>query len=250
MKYGYYLTVGNQYEETSDHVNLLWLDDQRIPVEDLAIFTRVVDTCVLDVSGSLFDGKELRTDATNRLADLKKYINKNGRLHTVTVIVPVDEPNLPEHYVQHYIPEAVRIIKDVWPEALVGCIYYNDGIFEHHELYDIVGFDDYLAGYSIFKKPRFWECWKLYLGKFVRRGSYLRFLKLLRSDQRTWLIPGGAYREKPAEWVDYAKKNVDRVWGVVPFLWASHVDGSTFNGIRDNNALKEQYIAAGKELTQ
>lgn len=30
MKFGYYLTLGNQVEETQDHVNLLWLDDQRL----------------------------------------------------------------------------------------------------------------------------------------------------------------------------------------------------------------------------
>ncbi len=249
MKIGYYLTLPGQIEETQDHVNLLWLDTQgRLPQQEMARATTLGKAVVIDMQGCLFGpDKTILPDATERVQSLRTYIKLHGSLSAVEVLVPCDEPNLPERDVQNLIPEAVRILRDAWPEALVGCIYYNDGRFPEHHLFDVLGFDDYDGGFGIFQPPRWWERIKLFFGRFVRRGSYLRFLDLLRPDQRTWLIPGGTYGEQPGPWLTFAQDRPE-VWAIVPFLWASNVDGSDMPGIRALGDVRDEYIAAGLSL--
>ena len=250
MKIGYYLTLPGQIEETQDHVNLLWLDTQgRLPQQEMARANTLGKAVVIDMAGCLFDGRAIRPDATERVQSLRTYIKLHGDLSAVKVLVPRDEPNLPETDVQALIPEAVRILRDAWPEALVGCIYYNDGRFQHHHLFDILGFDDYWIEAGAFDKPRWYERIKLFFGGFVRRGSYLRFAELLRPDQKTWLIPGGTYGERPERWLEFAKTRPE-VWAIVPFLWASNVDGSDMLGIRSQPEVRSAYVAAGLSLLE
>ena len=248
MKLGYYLTLPGQIAETQDHVNLLWLDTEgRLPLDMVLHATTLGKSCVIDMAGCLFSGKTIRLDAAQRLQVLRSYIKLHGRLSAVEVLVPVDEPNLPETDVAQLLPAAVQIMRDAWPEAKVGCIYYNDGRFQHHHLFDILGFDDYWIEAGAFDKPRWYERIKLFFGGFVRRGSYLRFAELLRPDQRTWLIPGGTYGEQPAPWVEFAKSRPE-VWAVVPFLWAATADGDEqFRGICAE-PMRSAYIAAAHEL--
>ena len=126
-KFGYYLTLPGQIEETQDHVNLLWLDDSRLSAEDLANATMLGKTCVIDVAGCIFDGKAIRPDATERLQALRAYIKLHGRLSAVRSITPCDEPNLPdERHVMQHIPQAVSIMRAAWPEARLLCNYYNE----------------------------------------------------------------------------------------------------------------------------
>lgn len=248
-KFGYYLTLPGQIEETQDHVNLLWLDTQgRLPQQEMARATTLGKAVVIDMQGCLFGpDKTILPDATERVQSLRTYIKLHGSLSAVEVLVPCDEPNLPERDVQALIPEAVRILRDAWPEALVGCIYYNDGRFQHHHLFDVLGFDDYLGGFGICLKPRWYERIKLFFGGFVRRGSYLRFAELLRPDQKSWLIPGGSYGERPERWVEFAKTHPE-VWAIVPFLAASNVDGSNIPGILSQPEIRAAYVAAGLSL--
>ena len=249
-KFGYYLTLPGQIEETQDHVNLIWLDTQgRLPQQEMARATTLGKAVVIDMAGCLFDGRAIRPDATERVQSLRTYIKLHGDLSAVRVLVPCDEPNLPERDVQNLIPEAVRILRDAWPEAQVGCIYYNDAEFRHRHLFDVLGFDDYLGGFGIFQAPRWYERIKLFFGGFVRRGSYLRFAELLRPDQRTWLIPGGTYGERPERWVEFTKPRTE-VWAFVPFLWASNVDGSDMPGISGQPEVRAAYVAAGLSLVE
>lgn len=246
MNYGYYLTIGNQFAETRDHVNMLWLDDRRCSPDELASYTMQGKSCVIDVAGCLFNGKALRPDAEQRLRALREHIRVNGQLDAVHMLVPCDEPNLPKTAVAHLLPEATQIMQASWPGVLLGCIYYNDAKFPHMNLFDVVGFDDYDGEYGIFEKPRWWERIKLMFGKFVRRGSYLRFVKKLHPGQQTILMPGGAYGEDPGAWVIEAQQR-EEVWGVVPFLWASNADGNGIPGIRDL-PVRAAYEAAGRAL--
>lgn len=250
IKYGYYLTLGEQVAETQDHVSLLWLDDRRLSAEDLADATMLGKTCVIDVAGCIFDGKAIRPDATERLQALRAYIKLHGRLSAVEVLVPVDEPNLPETDLAHLLPAAVRLMRDAWPEAKVGCIYYNDGQFRNHHLFDVLGFDDYLGGAGILERTRWYDYVRLWFGKLVRRGSYLRFAELLRPDQKTWLIPGGTYGERPERWVEFAKTRPE-VWAIVGFLWPATADGKEqFLGISGQPEVRAAYIAAGLSLLE
>ena len=251
-KFGYYLTLPGQIEETQDHVNLLWLDtDGHLPIDMVIHATTLGKTCVIDVAGCLFDEhRELYPDAAERLRLLRSRIKRDGNLAAVEVLVPRDEPNLPETDVQDLIPEAVRILRDAWPEALVGCIYYNDGRFDNHHLFDVLGFDDYWIEAGAFDKPRWYERIKIFFGGFVRRGSYLRFADLLRPDQRTWLIPGGTYGERPERWVEFAKTRPE-VWAIVGFLWPATADGKEqFLGISGQPEVRAAYIAAGLSLLE
>lgn len=249
MKIGYYLTLPGQIEETQDHVNLLWLDDQRMTPEQIAHATTLGKTVVLDVAGCLFNGNAtdaLRPDAAERLRTLRAYIAEHGNLSAVRSVTPRDEPNLPETNVQHLVPGAVHIIREMWPEARVLCNYYNDGEFRHLGLFDDVGFDDYLGGSGIFQKPRWYERVKLFFGGFVRRGSFLRFLDMLTGDQKAFMMPGGTYGEPPEKWVAFALSRPE-VWAIVPFLWASDVDGSDMPGICAL-PVRDAYVAAGRAL--
>lgn len=250
MKFGYFLTLPGQIEETQDHVSLLWLDTQgRLPQQEMARATTLGKAVVIDMQGCLFGpDKTILPDATERVQSLRTYIKLHGSLSAVEVLVPCDEPNLPERDVQALIPEAVRILRDAWPEAKVGCIYYNDAEFRHRHLFDVLGYDDYLGGFGIFQAPRWYERIKLFFGGFVRRGSYLRFAELLRPDQKTWLIPGGTYGERPERWVEFAKTRPE-VWAIVGFLWPATADGKEqFLGISGQPEVRAAYVAAGLSL--
>jgi len=252
VNFGYYLTLGDQIDETQDHVNLLWLDDQRMTPEQIAHATTLGKTVVLDVAGCIFNGNAtdaLCPDAAERLRTLRAYIAEHGNLSAVRSVTPRDEPNLPETNVQHLVPGAVHIIREMWPEARVLCNYYNDGEFRHLGLFDDVGFDDYLGGFGICLKPRWYERIKLFFGGFVRRGSYLRFAERLRPDQRSFLMPGGTYGERPERWVEFAKTRPE-VWAIVPFLAASNVDGSGIPGILSQPEIRAAYVAAGLSLLE
>lgn len=252
MNFGYYLTLPGQLSETENHVNLLWLDTEgRLPIDMVIHATTLGKAVVLDVAGCLFnEHRELHPDAAERVRLLKSRIKRDGNLAAVEVLVPRDEPNLPETDVQALIPEAVRILRAEWPEAKVGCIYYNDGRFQHHHLFDVLGLNDYWIEYGAFEKPRWYERIKLFFGGFVRRGSYLRFAELLRPDQQTWLIPGGTYGERPERWVEFAKTRPE-VWAIVGFLWPATADGNEqFLGISGQPEVRAAYVAAGLSLLE
>lgn len=252
MKLGYYLTLPGQIAETQDHVNLLWLDTHgRLPQDEVVHATTLGKTVVLDMAGCLFAGNNrLLPDAAERVAELRERIRLRGNLSAVEVLVPRDEPNLPETDVQALIPEAVRILREAWPEAMIGCIYYNDGQFRNHHLFDVLGFDDYLGGAGILERTRWYDYIRLWFGKLVRRGSYLRFAELLRPDQKTWLIPGGTYGERPERWVEFAKTRPE-VWAIVPFLWPATADGTKqFLGISGQPEIRAAYTAAGLSLLE
>ena len=76
---------------------------------------------------------------------------------------------------------------------------------------------------------------------------HLRFAELLRPDQKTWLIPGGTYGERPERWVEFAKTRLE-VWASVGFLWASNVDGSDMPGISGQPEIRAAYVAAGIDV--
>lgn len=96
-------------------------------------------------------------------------------------------------------------------------------------------------------RQRITERIKLFFGGFVRRGSYLRFAERLRPDQRSFLMPGGSYGERPERWVAFAKTRPE-VWAIVPFLGASNVDGSNIPGILSQPEIRAAYVAAGLSL--
>lgn len=78
----------------------------------------------------------------------------------------------------------------------------------------------------------------------VLTGKQYKELKAsLFPDQKTIIIPGGAYGQDPVPFCNYAKANTE-VAVVIPFLW---LDDQGEPGIR-SNGMAAHYINAGKSV--
>lgn len=246
---GYYGCFGNQVAEVVDHTNLHWecfwggLQKGIDNIRAAGKFT------VIDVGQQLFEGtvpKTLRPGADARLRSLFNELQDAGVLHLVKMIVPMDEPNLPENRACADLAKAVGAIRavalsyDELSGVLLGCIYYNRTPKCHTDLFDVVGFDDYEPGANILSPG----------------GAYEKFRETLRPSQRTMLIPGGGYgpskwepkQQDPAPFVSYAMSNPE-VLMIVPFLWRYPNHGEDIAGIVDL-PIKDAYIAAGKSILE
>ncbi|MGB3068436.1 MAG: hypothetical protein WBC18_07810 [Ottowia sp.] len=247
--FGYYGCFGNQVAEVADHTNLHWeafWDGLQKGIDNIRTAAKFT---VIDVGSQLFEGaapKTFRPDAEARLRSLFNDLQNAGVLHLVKMIVPMDEPNLPENRACADLPEAVGAIRALalsYPElsgVLLGCIYYNGAPKCHTDLFDVVGFDDYEPGANILSP----------------NGAYEKFRETLRPGQRTMLIPGGGYgpskwepkQQDPVPFVSYAMSNPE-VLMIVPFLWRYPAHGGDMVGIVDL-PVKDAYIAAGKSILE
>lgn len=250
LYFGYYGTKGPQVQETADHTNLLW--EAFWDGDDLAAANLIAANKfgVIDV-GRIFDRQGsknavLSPNAENRLRALFDLLKAAGALSLVRMIIPHDEPNLPENQIDAELPGAVSLIRRVaagYPElssVLLGCIYYNHTPKSHTDLFDVVGFDDYEPGANILSPG----------------GAYEKFRESLKPGQRTMLVPGGGWgpsrwepkQQDPAPFVAYAQANAE-VFAVIPFLWRYPPHGGAIVGICDL-PVKDAYIAAGKRLIE
>lgn len=241
IQYTYYGTYGNQVEEVRDSTNWAWQafwEGDAKAFDDIASAakpTTIDMTRMFERTGP--KQMALRQDAYDIAYDLFDHMRRLGVLQHVAMIVPMDEPNLPEHQVCKYLPEAVRILRDVATHfedlryVKLGVIYYANTAMCHTELFDILGFDDYPAGSNILAPD----------------GSYERFRARLRPDQRTMLIVGGSYGQEPGPFVEYAHRNPE-VFAIVSFLWRYPMHGEDIKDIVTQPALREKYVAAGRAI--
>lgn len=241
LYFGYYGCINAQVAETEGHVNML----NEVQFEAT---TKVAQNIVnaglpvmLGLSPQLMaraDDKSkytVRPDAEAHLLDFFNYLRLLGALQFVKLLTPVDEPNNTVASVE-VLREAVAIIRKVANQfhELNGyklyCIYAADKELIGQEMFDWIGFDDYD------------------MQSHVLVGDKYRALKAsLRPDQRTIIIPGGAYGQDPKPFVDFAQSNPE-VAAVMPFLWLDDQWGTVgAPGIR-SNGMKDQYINAGKSV--
>lgn len=241
--YGYYASLGEQVAEVKDHTNLHWEAQFDGPAKAVQNIKDANTFTVLDVGYQVFtsDGgkKTILPDAEQRLRDFLRYMQYNNVLHYVEVLYPLDEPNLQLRN-PNDIYAAVDIVKRVASEFQeldgykLGVIYWDESAYTGIELFDWVGFDNYDAKSSIFTEPN---------------GRYFQMLAQLRPDQKTLLVPGGAFDQDPTPFVNFAQGRPEVV-AIIPFVWFDVInDKENFLGIKSRPEMAQKYIAAGKELT-
>lgn len=238
LYFGYFGTIYDQVFETKGHVNML-NEVQFEPPEKVAknILHARVDV-MLGLSPQIFDRVDdkskftVRPDAEARLFDFFTFLRAQDVLTYVQLMTPIDEPNNTAASLDE-LTKAVYIIRKVADQfqELLGyklyCIYAADKAFIGQAMFDWIGFDDYD------------------MKSHVLVGKQYKELKAsLRPDQRTIIIPGGAYGQDPVPFVNFAQANPE-VACVLPFLWLDDQWGTVgAPGIR-SNGLRPAYEAAG-----
>lgn len=248
LKYGYFGVEGDQIAETADHVNVVFAMDWGEPywntregrqsiggkvIEHLqAAKARGIKEAWIGVGFLTFTTTEgcdghycyhPRTDLSE-LREFKTQLQALGLYEMVTMLYPVDEPEL------HGLTDAtlsplLQAIKTEWSASL-GVIYGDTHDYPGIRLYDKVGKDKYGAGPGV-----------------------LNELPPITVAQQHLLVPGGACGlsdrgpENPQPFYDYAKTH-ESVYAIVPFVWFEFNGGC---GIR-NGPYRQEYVNIGKAI--
>lgn len=238
---GYYGSYADQVAETKDHVNLHWSTHWEAEAKRIADIAAMARFTVLDVDRQLYypdTPKRLRPDAADELRAFFTRLQQAGVLQHVKALVPIDEPNLPEHAAGDTLPEATRIMRAVAGEfgelqgVQLWCLYYNGNTRPYPELFDVVGFDDYPMGARILNPG--WQVDQL--------------IDSLRPGQRVFMVPGGSYGQDPAPFVAYAMRRPE-VAAIVTFLWHYPPHGEGLSDVR-SLPIRAAYEAAGRQITE
>lgn len=243
LRYGYYLSLPGEMNETGDHTNLFW-HAQFYGTQQLAIeMGGRTHELVIDCGPNLFvkeNGAKkasLAPDAREKLVRYFEELKSFNLLHRVNYLVPMDEPNF-FCVSEDHLRSAVNIMKDVastYPElnnVKYVCIYGSDtSKLWCIELFDIVGIDNYGQKSEV-----------------LTRGDHATLMKHILPGQQVLILPGAAYGQNPDSFVAYAH-STPQVWGVVPFIWA-HVPASAdvehWTGLsKRSEAEKDVYRNAG-----
>ena len=245
LYYGYYATDQGSVEETKDHINLLWenqfgsIDRVVENIQQTKVFT------VLDLNPQLFikiadKGKNYAFNPTaeGQLNRLFKYLQDKNVLQYVKAFSPIDEPNTnvatPED-----LNKAIDCIAKVAANysELSGyklvCIYAaKPQSYTVSERFDWIGFNDYDNKSQIFVN-----------------GQYQYLKSILNTNQRTIIMPGGAFGQNITPFINFANGNAE-VAAIVPFVWfGPREPRDTWVGIRDRD-LRQQYVDAGLLITK
>jgi hypothetical protein len=239
LEYGYFGTGDTQLAETADSVTFVFAMDWGNWDTDTAAITariiaqlqearaRGVTHAWVCVGYQVFDAKfNVRPDAIARLHAFRVQIQALDLYSMVTVLYPLDEPNV-AHVSDAKLTPLLLQIKAEWAGgALLGVIYGDTQSYAGISVYDLLGKDKYGDGSGV-----------------------LNELPPLTGTQLHILVPGGASGlsnhgpDDPAPFMAYAKANAN-VYAIVPFLW---VNSGGITGIR-NNGQAPAYTAIGKSI--
>lgn len=245
LLYGYYGCMNDQVSKTSDHVNIHWesqfqgFDKAIENIDEAQKFT------VLDVGPVMFikfleKGRnyKLNDKPEENLRSLFDLMKAKRTLHLVKAIYPMDEPNI-NVVDSDELYRAIRIIRKVASEyselkdVKLVCIYAaKPETYDCVEEFDYVGIDDYEVKSQIFTN-----------------GTYENLKKMLRPDQRTIIIPGGAFGQDPTPFLNFANGNPE-VGMILAFVWFGPMQAADkWVGIGDDaSPLKQRYIDLGKTI--
>ena len=169
-----------------DHVNVYecsGFDDRRSSHEDLANATMLGKTLRARCGRLPFQRQRHRRAATRR----HRAHCRPWRVHQAARAPVCRRGHRPARRAQPardrhstLVPEAVRIIRDAWPEAKIGCIYYNDRRFPAPPPVRRAGLRRLPGRLRHLPEAALVRAHQAVFGGFVRRGSYLRFAELLR----------------------------------------------------------------------
>lgn len=244
LLYGYYGAMNNQASEVKDHTNLWWESQFQGEEKAIANILETKQFTILDITNQCMKRDAstkkflFNTDCELNLRFLFTKMQKAGALEYVKVLYPMDEPNINSFIsdVRQAIDTIKKVIKD-YPEIAdvkIGTVYASKPeTYECIEYFDWVGIDDYDQKSSIFVN-----------------GMYTNLKSRLRADQRTVIMPGGAFGQDPTPFINFAHSNPEVV-AVVPFTWLGPmVPADKWVGLGDDkNPLKQSYIMNGKLLT-
>jgi hypothetical protein len=252
LLFGFYGRLDNQREDTKDFTNLdyeFMFDGVEGLVNNMKLAKRptIIDVGYFLTQRNATHKSIFRQDAAIRLKELLDRLKIENLLQYILGFTPGDEPNSQFENIEHW-HQCVKTIKDIcvyYPElANLKIVMLLNGAASNEELKtwcphaDLVGFDLYKKKSAILEPKR----WPNPGGLQVQLESWLR------EDQKTFLVPGGSYKQNPWPFVYYAQKN-PKVAFIVAFLWPSTKDGDLeLTGIRDIPEIKEEYIKAGNYI--
>jgi hypothetical protein len=245
--YGYYGAMNDQVAETKDHINIWWEAQFQGHLKAIENIDRTKMFTVLDVTNQCMvkfaeHGRnfKFRPDAEAQLRDLFTTMKQANVLQFVKVLYPMDEPNI--NSTADDVKQAIFILKKVASEFIelsgvkLGVIYAaKPETYECIEYFDWVGVDDYDEKSTIFDS----------------NGAYTKLKARLHPDQRTVIMPGGAFGQNPVPFVNFAHSNHEVV-ALVPFVWFGPMQpADKWVGIgQDQNVLKQDYINTGLSLVK
>ena len=240
LLYGYYSCKEEQVAETKDHINIFM--DSQFSGQDKLI-QNILDAqlpTILDLAPQLFTRNvnglhTVRPNAEELLDNLFILMSNKGALKYVKYLYPIDEPNntVGNSTELHKALDLVIKVASKHSElhdVKYAVIYASDKSFICSERYDYIGLDDYDMKSNVL------------VGK-----EYTKIKDSLLVNQKTILVPGGAYMQDPTPFVNYAQNN-EEVGMILPFLWFNDDTNSVKSlGIR-SNGMKEAYTLAGKSI--
>ncbi len=236
LYYGYFASLGNQLEETKDHINLFMDVQFNGPERTRADIAAFNGDAALDVAYQLFVRPEgakfsiLRSDAEARVREFFTFLTPV--LPKIKILFAMDEPNNTlESGNEFYLGIAIlkKVVAEFSLDVKYAVIYSADKPTICQDQFDYIGIDDYEKKSSILV------------------GQYQRLKASLLPHQKTILVPGGAYGQDPWPFVYFAQANPE-VGIVMPFLWYDDTMGAVgAKGIR-SNGLRDEYVKAGKAI--
>lgn len=252
LLFGFYGRLDNQREETKDFTSLdyeIMFDGTNGLVNNMLKAKRptIIDVGYFLTQRNQNKKSEIRENAGERLKELFDRLANENVLQYVLGVTPGDEPNSQFENIEqwHKCVETIKNISLQYPQLKdLKIIMLLNGAASNEELQawcpyaDIVGFDLYDKKSAILAPKR----WPNPGGLQVQLESWLR------EDQKTFLVPGGSYKQDPWPFVYYAQNN-PKVAFIVAFLWPSTKDGELeLTGIRDIPEIKQEYIKAGNYI--
>jgi len=244
LYYGYFGSSEEQLAETKDHINFFMAAQWGGPdvqLKQVIEATAAGIPVMLDFSepykkyfvGAVpFDIAEGEIRVRNRFKELQDA----GVLHNIIALYPVDEPEL-YGWTAEQIRATNEMLRRVMAEfnmsAKLAIFYTAAFTWMGVETYDWVGFDNYDAKENIFSN-----------------GDYLKLKKVLRSDQKIILIPGGCDKWQTDPTLFFNKAQADsQVVAIMPFIWLDNADpaNGAFAGIR-SNSMNAAYKSVGMKI--
>ncbi len=234
LYFGYY-GGGNAIEALS-HTNMLFEsglngDEPQARNIEAAKLPTILDIGAQVYQGALNTDRTVNVNAESLLRARFDEFRRRDILKYIVALYPIDEPDL-NVYRADVIRQANAVTRKIaaeYPELAnvkLAVIYSNADKLFAVETFDWVGFDRYDG-----------------LSGILTNGEYARMMSKLRPDQRTIIVPGGAYGQDPIPFLNFAETHPE-VIAIVPFIWSDFDDKK---GIRSNGMAKA-YCLAGMQV--
>lgn len=212
--YGYYSAIERTYDQVKDHVNLFWFTHFSSIEQLIGIMKETDWKIVVDLSPYLHvkePGKKgklvVKESAEGDLRDFFARLKFEGVLAHLTYLTTNDEPNVFTKNAEEHL-KAINIVKKVRAEfselkdTKLMVIYAGNGDWMNIGEFDVVGMDNY--GQK---------------SQALTDGAHAQLVAALKPNQKTILVPGAGFGQKPDPWLAYAHSHPDEVEAIIPFIW-------------------------------